>query len=50
MASEWFDDILPPEIRNEAEEAVENIVRGLNVIATVCSVIDEVIDVRFPHA
>jgi hypothetical protein len=48
--SSWFDDIFPPEIRNEAEVAVENIVRGLNVMAVVCSVIDEVIDHRFPHA
>lgn len=48
--SNWFDDVLPPEIRKEAELAVENIVRGLNVMAVVCSVIDEVIDVRFPHA
>lgn len=48
--SDWFDDAFPPEIRNEAELAVENIMRGLNVMAVVCSVIDEVIDVRFPHA
>jgi len=46
----WFDDAFPPELRREAETAVENIVRGLNVMAIVASVIDEVIDVRFPHA
>jgi hypothetical protein len=46
----WFDEVITPDERKEAEEAVQEILVVLNRFALVCGAIPDFIDARMRDA
>jgi len=50
MVSEWFDEVITPQEREEIEQAVQSMCEVLIVGTVLCENITDFIDARMPHA